>query len=398
MELAVEYQNRESAGRVSRTKNKPLTPAFLAKPPTGHPHVRWCINSAEKYDIKLDRHFLKCRKKGGAVPIGDGRFTYIQPRFRNIRRERELALYVIRKLCCSYVNFFPFEDKHVPLEVEISVKQMAKLGNMHREYDADYNGSGTYRHGREAMDIAYNAIKDLVLAGYAIPLTSHVEEGEKKGHYKPVRLFLTRDFFESMGVDFDELKRRQAKHREDLKEKGTWQKECRKQAIRLAKRLKKADLTQMTIPERERLLAQIERCRRYCTSNVLPLEQVRNKIKRQNMKSRKAGESSKDPESLGILLDKIAVFDPDMERSRSNQREIDSLTNEINLVIEKKAIPHPEIMKLERLAEEEVADLTEAICDTESRELRELEYRTVLLGLVSSWTMPRREPPKPPPS
>lgn len=398
MQLAVESQKRNCLERAPRKKNPHLEPKFLATEPLRNPLVRWFSNALDKYDVKRDRHFMQCRKKGGGVPIGDGRYTYVQPRCRNIRKEREKALFVIRKICCSFVNTFPFEDDHVPLEVEISVKQMAKLGNMYREYGPDYNGTGIYRHGREAMDIAYNAIKDLVLAGYAIPLTSHVEEGEKKGHYKPVRLFLTRDFFESMGVSFDELRRRQAKYRDKLKEEGKWDKECHKQAMKLAKRLKKADLTQMTITERERLIAQIDRCKRYCKNNVLPLEEARNKIKRQNTKARKAGEVSQDPEGLSGLLDKIALFDPDMEKRRSNQREIASLSREINWVIEKKAIPQTEVMRLERIAEEEVSDLTDVAFDVESQELRDLEYKTALLGLVRSWTMPKYERPKAPPT
>lgn len=386
MQLAVESQKRNCLERAPRKKNPHLEPKFLATEPLRNPLVRWFSNALDKYDVKRDRHFMQCRKNGGGVPIGDGRYTYVPPRCRNIRKEREKALFVIRKICCSFVNTFPFEDDHVPLEVEISVKQMAKLGNMYREYGPDYNGTGIYRHGREAMDIAYNAIKDLVLAGYAIPLTSHVEEGEKKGHYKPVRLFLTRDFFESMGVSFDELRRRQAKYRDKLKEEGKWDKECHKQAMKLAKRLKKADLTQMTITERERLIAQIDRCRRYCKNNVLPLEEVRSKITRQNTKARKAGEVRRDPAGVLDLIDKLSVFDPDMEKRRLRQKKIKSLVTQIRLTIEEKNILPGEVKRLEKLAEEEVAILTETAFDQESKELRDLEQHAVLLELVKNWS------------
>lgn len=386
MQLAVESQKRNCLERAPRKKNPHLEPKFLATEPLRNPLVRWFSNALDKYDVKRDRHFMQCRKKGGGVPIGDGRYTYVPPRCRNIRKEREKALFVIRKICCSFVNTFPFEDSHAPLEVEISVKQMAKFGNMYREYAPDYNGTGVYRHGREAMDIAYNAIKDLVLAGYAIPLTSHVEEGEKKGHYKPVRLFLTRDFFESMGVSFDELRRRQAKYRDKLKEEGKWDKECHKQAMKLAKRLKKADLTQMTITERERLIAQIDRCRRYCKNNVLPLEEVRSKITRQNTKARKAGEVRRDPAGVLDLMDKLSVFDPDMEKRLLRQKKIKSLVTQIRLTIEEKNILPGEVKRLEKLAEEEVAILTETAFDQESKELRDLEQHAVLLELVKNWS------------
>lgn len=379
---------------IRRVRNKPLQPKFLAKIPI-HPIVRWLDACNEKYDIRKDVHFMECRKKGGAAPIGDGRYTNVKGKVRNIRIEREKAIYVLRRLILAFLNVFPFEGDSAPFEVEISVWQLAEYGNMLRRYDKNYDQGGIYRHGRVAADICYAAIKELALAGYVIPITSRVEEGEKKGHYKPARLFLTREFFESMGVSYVELRKKQAAYRNKLKEKGTWDKECHKQAVRLAKRLKRANLTQMSIAERDQLLEQIERCRRHVSHNVIELEKYRNKIKQENKKAHKHGERKEMPEGLSGLCDKIKIFDADELHVREMKREAARLQKYVQETIAAKAIDYPSQMKLESLAKEEVQELSALIVDKADRVCYDIEYYRVLLDLVKNWAASRssKEPP-----
>lgn len=387
MDLAIQEKGgSQSCPSTNRKKNKPLKPQFLARKPR-QPVLNWIFECDKKYDIKKDAHFMRCRRKGGKAPIGNGRYTNIPPRVRQIRIERERAIEVVRQLMIAFLNVFPWEGDEAPFEVEISVWELARFGNMLRRYDENYDASGAYRHGRVAADICYGAIKDLVLAGYVVPVTSRVEEGERKGEYKPVRLFLTRDFFESMGVDFDDLRKKQAAYRDKLKAQGKWEKECRKQALRLARRLERANLEQMTIKERERVLIQIERCRRHCTNNVIDLERQRSKLKDQNRKDRKNGISDSEPEGMAELLDKSLCFDPDIEKNRAYQREVNTLSRQIQDVINNKAIPMPEVSRMEREAEIAVQELTDLIFDSADRAHRDYEYNHTLLDLLRMWTL-----------
>jgi len=376
----------------SRKINQRLIPRVMVGPPK-HPITKWLMAINKKYDVNKDFRFKLTRSKGGPAPIGDGRYVNIPPRKRNIRSERELAIKVCRELFITYLNVFPFDD-HVPFEVELSSWALARYGNMLREYEQGYDAQGVYRHGRISCDIFYGALKDLALAGYIAPLTSRVEEGERKGYFKPTRIYLTRLFFESMGLDIKEVRDKQKAYKKRLLETRKWEDECRKQANRLAKRLKRANLDDMKTHERDRLLAQIERCRRTVSTPVAELERFRSKIRYANKRDIENGNGTSEPRSVEQLMIKATVFDPLTEKEKLLQSELQTLRAACYQLIEDRQI-HPPAQQVLDLQAEEMAEAEMPGAVSKCEKLQwDIAKHYHLLALYDDWNMSPSPPTK----
>lgn len=148
--------------------------------------------SIQHHDWNRNRALIELRRKG-YTPYSrqfDPDFTP-KPRRIGIRSESREALTALHLSMAANCDYNPGSE--YPFEITVPFEEVAKqMGVWHR-----------YENGRVAYDVAYHALRVTEEIGQAIVVRGW--DSDTRQH-KPLRIFLTTEFFTSKGISLEELK------------------------------------------------------------------------------------------------------------------------------------------------------------------------------------------------
>ncbi|EEA2350430.1 hypothetical protein FP371_24415 [Citrobacter freundii] len=146
----------------------------------------------QHHDWNRNRALIDLRRKG-YTPYSrqfDPDFSP-KPRRIGIRSESREALTALHFSLAANCDYNPSNE--YPFELMVPFEEVAKqMGVLHR-----------YENGRVAYDVAYHALRVTEEIGQAIVVRGWDKDTRQ---HKPLRIFLTTEFFTSKGISLDELK------------------------------------------------------------------------------------------------------------------------------------------------------------------------------------------------
>lgn len=167
------------------------TPAFdTSKQPKGiEAQLFACIRN---HDWNRNQALIALRQKG-YTPFSrqfDPNFIP-QPRRLGVRSESREALTAMAFALAANCDYTPSNE--YMFEITVPFEDIARqMGVLHK-----------YENGRVACDIAYHALRVTEEMGHAIVVREFDKDSRQ---YKPMRIFLTVEFFTSKGISLDHLK------------------------------------------------------------------------------------------------------------------------------------------------------------------------------------------------
>ncbi|AVX40744.1 Replication protein [Yersinia massiliensis] len=244
------------------------TPVFNDSVPRGA--AGQVVARMRNHDWKRNQALCELRKSG-YTPFKKRTDPNFVPKPMRItpRSECREALTALSLALAANCNYDPTAE--YPFEVMCSIEDLARsMGVLH-----------VYEDGRKAYDILLNALSVIEQLNYCVV---HREIDPDVGQYKPIRMWLTPEFFLSRGFQMDEVRELLNKYRQWAIKNG------------LSESLKKK--YQRHLLRMARLGIDIER--RYSLKNLL------RKIKRQVVSADLQDEKKAAVVDIGQYLDKLA--------------------------------------------------------------------------------------------
>lgn len=174
------------------------TPCFNGKTPRGMASkVVACIRN---HDWRRNNDLIQLRRKGYTPysRIFDRTFQP-KPLRTTARSESREALSALSLVLAANCDYSPESD--YMFEVMLPVEEMAKrIGVLH-----------VYENGRKAYDVLLAALRVLEEMDYVVV---HRDRDSDAGQYKPMRIFLTDNFFTSRGMTLDNIREWLHKYRQ----------------------------------------------------------------------------------------------------------------------------------------------------------------------------------------